>query len=1075
MQTISLTAIAEHFVFLLFRYFRRLYPLARPLSLQTGKNWRSVMKKSGRKKMWKLIIVVIWIAFLFGSSIGCFYLQKADVYKRAGTELADQAEIVSGQFSNLVETNFYTRAVLFERLLSEVKAVSFALKDYDDIEDAGAFLNELISTTEINNLWVYDRSGNMVFGSGGIPDEMVEPQLIPAILDSRDYLDIETNSFNEDDKYLTTVHLLDDDRNSLYWGVNDKWLIYVEDIFPYALREAAGFYNWGRALQDISIGRNGTMLAVSLISGNVLSFSDPDVKGKPVEDLNIKIAGKNEVLSAVRLLEEFEEPGEVKEIEAASVRYYATRMAIEDDLFLMMFPSKAIYDEIIGEMIILMLPVALLTGIGVLYMFCLAAAGEQQSQSGDEKKRKHLVPVGKLKVFAILAGLLVFILSLYLETHLVYSRMFQYTSTTTEDVMQKKNDADKNLKVIQIWVDEGNLEKSRIAGCIIKHAGHERADRQYISDLAVNLNVDRLYLFNSRGKVSVTNAPYDGMVIDKDSPLHALLEGEDSVNLQPVQSGDSATVRQEAGVTMIDENNRVSGAVVIQDDVYARISDSMSFETVFERVFLKDRTVVMAVDSENMKVRYFAQVNGSLLVSDQFAFDYTETDIEALGVDKNMIRDHFNGELFAIDNQFFASIRRNDSAFLMVLRPLVFIDTANFLSVLYATAAAMLFFILLILAAGTLKMDPAENSGTKDQQAAGSQSPDCSLPDKGSDKDEDDVIALLGSLTYTDKPYFKERWPSDGKRWKVKTPIEKFAAAVRLICILTLVLLALYVAIAGKSSVFYYSFNGEWSNGINLYSITSCIICIIILVLLKEIVHKVLYLIARAAQRRGETICHLLNSFTGYILFIVGVFMVLGTLGVNIAAMSLTAGVAGIIFGIGCQNIVADILAGIIMTFEGVACVGDFVSYNGNLGVIQTIGVRTTTLKWFSEVTVVRNNEFKNFINMPGKERARVLATLSIDIHESLSHVESILDEELPRIGENLTAIMGEEIKAPNYRGIQNIGDGEIKLSFSAYCKATSFGVVKRMLNRELVLMCERRGIRLAMQHIVVSEPAERS
>ena len=46
----------------------------------------------------------------------------------------------------------------------------------------------------------------------------------------------------------------------------------------------------------------------------------------------------------------------------------------------------------------------------------------------------------------------------------------------------------------------------------------------------------------------------------------------------------------------------------------------------------------------------------------------------------------------------------------------------------------------------------------------------------------------------------------------------------------------------------------------------------------------------------------------GYVLFIAGVFIVLGALGVNVAAMSLTAGVAGVIFGIGCQNIVADIL-----------------------------------------------------------------------------------------------------------------------------------------------------------------------
>ena len=212
-----------------------------------------------------------------------------------------------------------------------------------------------------------------------------------------------------------------------------------------------------------------------------------------------------------------------------------------------------------------------------------------------------------------------------------------------------------------------------------------------------------------------------------------------------------------------------------------------------------------------------------------------------------------------------------------------------------------------------------------------------------------------------------------------------------------------------------------------------------------------------------------MNSFTGYVLFIAGIFIILANLGVDITAISMTAGVAGIIFGIGCQNIVADILAGIIMAFEGVACVGDFVSFNGKFGTIHSIGVRTTKLKWFSQVTLVRNNEFKNFINMPAEETDRVVVKLYIDLKESLSRVEGVIEKEIPAIRERLCERLRDDIRL-NYRGVQEIEENGIELSFAVYCQGYNYGRSKRQLNRELLLMCERNEIRLAMPQIVINE-----
>ena len=1029
------------------------------------------MKKNNGMKKWKLLIIVVWILFLAASGIGCVSMQRSAVFDKAKTELTNQAEIVSRQFTSLVDTNFYARGVFYDRLIPEVKAISFVLENYDDIDQAKGFLENIVSTTEIKNLWIYDRKGNILFRSGAAPEPEPEPNEISSLLDSKAYELIESN-FDENDRYQSATYLLENNSNDLLWGVKDRWLIYAKDILSDELQDVVQFFNWDQTLQDVSVSRGGTVLAVSETEGLVLSYSDASARGKPVEELNIKLPGEKTAATADRLLNAFSQTGEITKIEVDSVPCYATRMNIDKDLFLLMCPAEAIEKEVWLATVILMAPLLIITGIGVLYAFCLTADDLEQLKQAGERKGGLKVSTGKLKVFAILAVVLVFVVSAYLETHFIYSRMFQYTSTTAEEVLQKKILTDAMLKELNEWQQKGNLEKSRIARSGIQYAPEGKLDRQYVSDLADRLKADALYVFDKQGKVSLTNAPYDGYVIGEDSPLHVLLEGADSVVLQPDQKKTSDEVRQEAGVTMIDDSNRVAGAVVIANSTIPLSSDSLSYDNVFQRVFLKDDSVVIAVDSNNMTIQYFAQVDGSLIVSDQYAFDYSQIDAAELGLDKNLIKDHFNGEMFVINNQYFASVRRSDDAFLMVMHPLVFIDSGNLLSALYVTVAALLFFIVLTCMTGRFEKLSEEVLGEIDRQEAEKEKAKSSPQDPDEDKAADDMIVVLERLAHREKYGFEKRWPSDGKKWKDKTPMEKYSTAVKLICFTAFVLLVVRVVVAGKDSILYYSFNGEWNSGINLYSITSGIISIILLFLLREIIHKILYLIARAASSKGETICHLLNSFTGYILFIAGVFIILGTLGVDVTTLSLTGGVAGVIFGIGCQNIVSDILAGIIMAFEGVACAGDFVSFNGKLGTIQSIGIRTTRLKWFGEITLVRNNEFKNYINMPAEDTTRVTVDLSIDLRESITRIESIIEKELPVIRDAICETTDDSVKL-KYRGVQSIGENGKKLGFAIYCKGMNYGWIRRLLNRELLLMCERNGIQLAMPQIVINEPAD--
>ena len=78
----------------------------------------------------------------------------------------------------------------------------------------------------------------------------------------------------------------------------------------------------------------------------------------------------------------------------------------------------------------------------------------------------------------------------------------------------------------------------------------------------------------------------------------------------------------------------------------------------------------------------------------------------------------------------------------------------------------------------------------------------------------------------------------------------------------------------------------------------------------------------------------------------------------------LGAGVLALIIGLGSQSLVADILAGIFIVFEGEFQVGDIVIIDGWRGEVKEIGIRTTKLVDVGgNIKIVNNSEIKTIIN----------------------------------------------------------------------------------------------------------------
>ena len=190
---------------------------------------------------------------------------------------------------------------------------------------------------------------------------------------------------------------------------------------------------------------------------------------------------------------------------------------------------------------------------------------------------------------------------------------------------------------------------------------------------------------------------------------------------------------------------------------------------------------------------------------------------------------------------------------------------------------------------------------------------------------------------------------------KEKTKAEKTALTVKIVLIVLAVLfLAFGIAapkIFGEDSAFGEMMDDNVGSIANIFkavsgrgpAILKALTLIIVISLLSWLLRLVLKLIF-AHTNRGKTVVNLINSFIKYAAMIIIVFAVLSAFGVDTTTLLASAGILALMISLGAQGLVADIIAGLSITFEGEYKIGDVVVIDGFRGTITDIGIRTTKL-----------------------------------------------------------------------------------------------------------------------------------
>ena len=215
-------------------------------------------------------------------------------------------------------------------------------------------------------------------------------------------------------------------------------------------------------------------------------------------------------------------------------------------------------------------------------------------------------------------------------------------------------------------------------------------------------------------------------------------------------------------------------------------------------------------------------------------------------------------------------------------------------------------------------------------------------------------------------------------------------------------------------------------------------------------------------RQRAEAIGSVLRSVITVIVFSIAGLMVLDLFGFNLAPVLTSLGIAGVALGFGAQTLVKDLIAGLFMLFEDQYGVGDVIDTGEAVGVVESVGLRTVTVRdargvlWY-----VRNGEIIRIGN-----KSQGWATIMLDVPVGFVSIE----EATRVLREVVDSYSGDPehedafVEPPQLLGVEQITAEGAVIRIQCKTQSDKQWEVQRELRRRIADALEASGITAQIQ-----------
>ena len=192
-----------------------------------------------------------------------------------------------------------------------------------------------------------------------------------------------------------------------------------------------------------------------------------------------------------------------------------------------------------------------------------------------------------------------------------------------------------------------------------------------------------------------------------------------------------------------------------------------------------------------------------------------------------------------------------------------------------------------------------------------------------------------------------------------------------------------------------------------LFFVAVMILLHVVVILVRRISKKVISSRIGSSLSKSKTIASLSTSVVVFVVYFSAFGLVLNEFGVSLKAYLASASILGLAIGFGSQGLVQDVVNGLTVVFSGLFNVGDMVEISGQVGIVQSFGMRFTVIEnAFSAVVYVPNRTITNVVRYP-RGYIRALADITLPRNpENAKHVEEKVDSIVSATFEQLTGIL---------------------------------------------------------------------
>lgn len=221
----------------------------------------------------------------------------------------------------------------------------------------------------------------------------------------------------------------------------------------------------------------------------------------------------------------------------------------------------------------------------------------------------------------------------------------------------------------------------------------------------------------------------------------------------------------------------------------------------------------------------------------------------------------------------------------------------------------------------------------------------------------------------------------------------------------------------------------------------------------------------KAHRRTGadDTLFAFAGSLVKYLIFAVAIVTALTQLGFPTTSLAAVLGALGLAIGLGLQDTMKSVAAGVMLAILRPFRIGDYVSLAGLEGEVTDISPFTTSLKQIdNKVVIVTNNMIwaEPLINHTHQTRRRFDLYFDISYDDNMDHALKVVEDTVNAHPRVLS-------KSETWVGIHALADWSVKIRMRAWVSTPEFIQVRADLTKAIKEAFDREGITIPYPHQV--------